>query len=278
MIVILIKSAIILAVAFGIATSLRRQSAAMRHAVWTAGLIGALIIPFCSLTLPAWQSSIIGETEHFFASFAPKTHHAPSEIQTRNETASLNTNTSLNSGSDSARESSSTTPPVRSWSLSQIGIAIWLAGAALGILVMLLGALRLAWVAYHAEPLANPRWIALAEDVRRSLGLRRPVRLLQNPGHFLGTWGILTPRVLLPADAAEWSDERAWMVLGHELAHIQRHDWVVQVLAEAARAIYWFNPVFWLAYSRLRRESEHACDDTVVRMGAENASIAITLR
>jgi hypothetical protein len=64
------------------------------------------------------------------------------------------------------------------------------------------------------------------------------------------------------------------MVLGHELAHIKRHDWVVQVLAEAARAIYWFNPVFWLAYGRLRRESEHACDDAVIRMGAAGTQYA----
>jgi hypothetical protein len=49
---------------------------------------------------------------------------------------------------------------------------------------------------------------------------------------------------------------------------------MVQVLAEAARAIYWFNPMFWLACSRLRRESEHACDDAVVRMGAPGAEYA----
>jgi hypothetical protein len=115
----------------------------------------------------------------------------------------------------------------------------------------------------------------MAERVRRSFGFRRPVRLLQNQSsHFLGTWGILVPRVLLPLNANQWSDDRAWMVLGHELAHIKRHDWVVQVLAEAARAIYWFNPVFWLAYGRLRRESEHACDDAVIRMGAAGTQYA----
>ena len=64
------------------------------------------------------------------------------------------------------------------------------------------------------------------------------------------------------------------MVLAHELAHIQRHDWVVQVLADAARAIYWFNPIFWLASSRLRRESEHACDDAVLRLGAAGTQYA----
>ncbi len=165
--------------------------------------------------------------------------------------------------------------PVSSRTIWQIGITVWIGGAAIGLLFMLLGALRLAWVAIRSEPVTDPRWIEMAERVRQSLGFRRPVRLLQNQSsHFLGTWGILVPRVLLPFNANQWSDDRAWMVLGHELAHIKRHDWVVQVLAEAARAIYWFNPVFWLAYGRLRRESEHACDDAVIRMGAAGTQYA----
>jgi beta-lactamase regulating signal transducer with metallopeptidase domain len=151
----------------------------------------------------------------------------------------------------------------------QTAITIWLAGAPAGMMLLLYGAGRLAWVAIRSEPIEDARWAALAEEVRCSLGIRRPVRLLQNRSvPFLGTWGILVPRVLLPSDAEKWSDDRIRMVLAHELSHIKRLDWVVQVLADAARAIYWFNPIFWMASSRLRRESEHACDDAVLRMGA----------
>ena len=281
MIAILIKSAVILTVAYAIAAAFRHKSAAMRHTVWTAGLMGALIIPFCSITLPSWQSSVFGNAEKFLQSFVPAKQAAVSSEPLPNSPANVQAESSSRLDSVPKHEANAGAPaPKRAWpawssrSWTQIGVAIWLAGAAIGILMMLIGALRLAWVAFHAEPVRDPRWIELAEDVRRLLGLRRPVRLLQSPSHFLGTWGILTPRVLLPANAAEWTDDRAWMVLGHELAHIQRHDWVVQVLAEAARAIYWFNPVFWLAYSRLRRESEHACDDTVVRMGAGGTQYA----
>jgi beta-lactamase regulating signal transducer with metallopeptidase domain len=53
----------------------------------------------------------------------------------------------------------------------------------------------------------------------------------------------------------------------HEVAHIERCDWLVQVLAEAARTVYWFNPLFWLLCRRLRAESEHACDDVVLNAG-----------
>jgi beta-lactamase regulating signal transducer with metallopeptidase domain len=269
MISIMIKSAIVLAVAACIASALRRQSAALRHAIWTAGLIGALVVPLCSITLPAWQNGFVGWAENIFQAATVETSTPASNAIVPTKSAAVSTS-----------ETTPAAPPRTAiepapWSLSQIAVAVWIGGAAIGLLFMLLGALRLAWVAIRSEPVTDPRWIEMAERVRRSLGFRRPVRLLQNQSsHFLGTWGILVPRVLLPLNANQWSDDRAWMVLGHELAHIKRHDWVVQVLAEAARAIYWFNPMFWLAYGRLRRESEHACDDAVIRMGAAGTHYA----
>ncbi len=87
----------------------------------------------------------------------------------------------------------------------------------------------------------------------------------------------MRPRILLPSHAHEWSEARIHAVLGHEIAHIQRHDWLVQIAAEAIRAIYWFNPVFWLACRRLRRESEQACDDAVLRLGVPPRDYAMHL-
>jgi beta-lactamase regulating signal transducer with metallopeptidase domain len=234
MIAAMIKSAIVLALAACIAALMRRQSAAVRHTVWTAGLIGAMAIPICTLALPSWRP----------------------EAATRALLLIQQASGALGS-------------------FRQAAIVLWIAGAAFGMMLLLYGACRLAWVAIRSEPVDDSRWATLAEEVRKNLGIRRPVRLLQNRSvPFLGTWGILVPRVLLPSDAEKWSDERIRMVLAHELSHIKRLDWVVQVLADAARAIYWFNPIFWLASSRLRRESEHACDDAVVRMGAAGTHYA----
>jgi TonB family protein len=53
-------------------------------------------------------------------------------------------------------------------------------------------------------------------------------------------------------------------VLCHELAHVRRHDWFVQMTAEAVRIALWFNPLIWIACTRLRRDSEQACDDAVL--------------
>src|SRR5207249_2873291 len=114
--------------------------------------------------------------------------------------------------------------------------------------------------------------------VSQALHLRRSVRLLQTDrGQIMGAWGIFRGRVLLPRDAESWPEERIRVVLIHELAHIKRNDWLIQIIAECARALYWFNPLFWLVCGRLRRESEHACDDIVLGFGIDGKNYATHL-
>src|SRR5262249_27012514 len=122
---------------------------------------------------------------------------------------------------------------------------------------ILSGMLRIAWLVHHAH----------AFTPSNRLNLTRRVRLLQSGRAVLGTWGVLRPCVLLPEDASTWSEDRLRVVLTHELAHIQRLDWPVQMISELARAFYWFNPLFWFLCRWLRAESEHACDDVVLNAG-----------
>src|SRR5437868_6962752 len=58
MIAAMIKSAIVLAVAACVAAIMKRQSASVRHTIWTAGLIGAMAIPAFTLALPVWRPEI----------------------------------------------------------------------------------------------------------------------------------------------------------------------------------------------------------------------------
>jgi hypothetical protein len=80
--------------------------------------------------------------------------------------------------------------------------------------------------------------------------------------------------VILPQQARDWPEDRVRIVLGHELAHIARRDWVMQMAAELFRSVYWFNPLVWIACRRLRQESEQACDDAVLSLGVAGPEYA----
>ena len=121
-------------------------------------------------------------------------------------------------------------------------------------------------------------WSDVSRRLSRDYGLRRPVLLLQGEHPtLLGTWGLRQAKMILPREAREWPADRVRIVLGHELAHIQRRDWLVQLAAELLRAVYWFNPLVWIACRRLRQESEQACDDAVLRLGVEGRDYATHL-
>jgi hypothetical protein len=81
------------------------------------------------------------------------------------------------------------------------------------------------------------------------------------------TWGTLRPGVLLPEAAGGWPAARLHAVVLHELVHVQRHDLVAQVAAQAACCLYWFHPMVWPAVRQLRKERETACDDAVLSGG-----------
>ena len=134
--------------------------------------------------------------------------------------------------------------------------------------MLLVGIRRLRRIDAGAECVRSADWTLLVDAISAEYQLKRPVTLsFIDAPDLLATWGLWRPRVLLPSHARDWSTARREVVLRHELAHIRRGDWVVQLGAEVVRTLFWFNPLFWAICTRLRRESEQACDDLVLAGG-----------
>ena len=135
---------------------------------------------------------------------------------------------------------------------------VWAAGAALLLARLLGGLARLLFLTRSAAASAQP-------NIRVG-GVSTPL-----------TWGVVQPVILLPAYALEWSEEQRSQAIRHELAHIERRDWLWQVFAQLATAALWFHPLVWLAAAGMRREADRAADDAVLASGAEARGYAAQL-
>ena len=157
-----------------------------------------------------------------------------------------------------------------------IALAIWIFGLFVVALRLIAGLVRLAWMSRQATAQLDESWLRCVKELCDSYEISRQVRVLQccNPVAMPLTWGFLRPVVLLPRSAEEWPVNRARVVLSHELSHVARHDWMLQIAAELVRGFYWFHPLAWMAAHNLRQESECACDDSVLNCGIEASEYA----
>jgi len=145
-------------------------------------------------------------------------------------------------------------------------VAIWLAGV-----VLLSARLLLSWA--HTRRLvgrgtqdASAHWQRVAQRLSDALGLRRAVRLVESAAvEVPSVIGSLRPVILLPASALTgMTPEQIEMVLAHELAHIRRHDFFVNLLQSMVETLMFYHPAVWWMSRRVRVERENCCDDLAV--------------
>jgi TonB family protein len=267
-----IRISLILLLALGVTSLLRRHSAALRHWMLATALLCAAVMPVLTLVAPSWHVSID-------LAPSPKAGDAPETIVGPATT----TGGLVSSIVAPARAANETLVErvfhgLRDSRIRDLVVPLWLTGAAMSFGLLVGGMARLAKVHSRSQGLVHGRWRELADEIARKHGPRRPVLLLQSDHPtLLVTWGVARPKIVLPAAARGWADDRIRVVLSHELAHIRRGDWAVQMGAELLRCIYWFNPLLSIACRRLRQQSEYACDDVVLNSGINGTAYATHL-
>jgi TonB family protein len=107
----------------------------------------------------------------------------------------------------------------------------------------------------------------LLAALARRLGVKQPVRILiAVDGESPSVVGWLRPVVLIPSAALlGLTTEQLEAVLAHELAHVRRHDYLVNMLQILAETLLFYHPAVWWVSARIRHERELCCDDIAVR-------------
>jgi beta-lactamase regulating signal transducer with metallopeptidase domain/predicted nucleic acid-binding Zn-ribbon protein len=158
-------------------------------------------------------------------------------------------------------------------------VLIWSCGAGLLALRLLLGLLWVRRLSYRAERPTDKAWQTRLQAMARTLGIARDVRLGlvdDVPGPVTAGWW--RPVVLLPAALiTRMPPDLLEALLAHELAHIKRHDYLVNLIQSGIEIVLFYHPTVWWLSNRIRVEREQIADDLAASMLGEPRRLALAL-
>ena len=292
-----LKAGVILAIAGLVNLAWRSASAAARHLVWTVAVAASLAVPALTIALSQLDAPRIEVSAWTPAraaihpsSFVPAVAAHPEPLATVAENSRPvfepivqrpSSEVSLHDASrpeiqvlESAAPPS--VPAPVDW--GALLLQLWIAGIVVALLPLIVAIVRVRSLARSARPARTMRWIALIAGTKPIAHLANRVRILESTETAMPmTWGILRPTLLVPSNTDRWPDWQCRDILLHELAHIERRDCLTQMVAQIACAVYWFNPLAWIAASRMKVERELACDDRVISAGSRASDYASNL-
>jgi beta-lactamase regulating signal transducer with metallopeptidase domain len=247
------KVTVLLAAGLLAARALRPAAASVRHVVLACTFAALLALPLASAVAP--PRLLLGIPNESETATSRQALAAPLVTLTATGSAIQNP--------DAAVETAETQMLA---SLGAVLRALWAAGAIAVLASFGVGLWSLGRLRRHAVPAL--RLMPLAGTIAREVGVRRSIALVTHERIAAPlTFGIRRATVMVPADIESWSDGEIRRALVHEIEHVRRFDWLLLLTARLACAVFWFNPLVWVAERRLRLEAERACDDVVIRDG-----------
>jgi len=145
---------------------------------------------------------------------------------------------------------------------------IWFLGS-----LWLQGRLILHWfnaqhMVRHGTETAPLIWRQTVSDLCDQLKIRQKVRLVKSSlARVPMVTGWLKPVILAPTSVfTGLTPQQLKMILAHELAHVRRYDYVVNVIQSVLEALLFYHPAVWWLSSRIRAEREYCCDDVAVNV------------
>jgi beta-lactamase regulating signal transducer with metallopeptidase domain len=255
------KASVLLVAAFALGFAARSRSASARHALWAITFSFLLAIPAMG-----WVSAVQREVSIRIPVLAPpERESATGEAPGRTE------------ASDAGDAPYFARAPVSFFDrldASLLGWA-WLLGTGVLMARLGLGLLSSRRVFARSEPVLESEWTDRLREGCERLGIETRVALRRSGRVALPlSMGFLRPAILLPLDSSAYAASRRSAVILHELAHVRRRDCASQLLSQLGAALFWWNPLVWLATREMRLLSERASDDLALGAGARPSEYA----
>jgi beta-lactamase regulating signal transducer with metallopeptidase domain len=240
------KSIVVAGVTLLLLQALKRRSAAERSWVAHAGLTVILLLPLGALALPSWRVAGLGP-------------QVPVPVLAAGSGAAALPSASVQASAAAAAL------PAPSIDFGMLLQALYLLGAGVLLIVMIVGVARLFAVRGRAAVLVDAAWLTALARAQQRMGVKFGAALLVSDEiRSPLSWGMFRPTILLNEKVVPLHGD-AEAIIAHELAHVVRFDWVKLLLARVVTALYWFNPLVWVLARQCHQLREEAADDAVLR-------------
>ncbi|HMS99434.1 MAG TPA: M56 family metallopeptidase [Saprospiraceae bacterium] len=158
-------------------------------------------------------------------------------------------------------------------------VMLWLVGMVIA-LIRLLG--NIGYVEYLKSKFnfpVDPYWEELLQSLKTKMGIGKNVQLLESALVMSPmVIGHLKPVIFFPMGAINrLSAQEVEAILAHELAHIMRNDYIINLLVSCIESLYYFHPAMWWLTAQIRAEREHCCDDLAIRATGQPIQYAQSL-
>ena len=152
-------------------------------------------------------------------------------------------------------------------------VTIWGVGVIFLSLRLLYGWIQLRRLFASGVPVADRTWGERLHLLSEKMGIRGPITLLESILIEVPTViGWMQPVILVPVTfLTGLPSDQIEAILAHELAHIQRHDYFVNLIQIAVETLLFYHPVVWWISKSIREERENCCDDIALRVVGDKA-------
>lgn len=229
-------------------TAFRVRSCTVRHRVWSAVLIGMLLMPVLPYMTPTLAVPVIPPARSLTRDSGP----LPPAASVSSSPAISNSPVTEAVSHPPSPAIAGTLVDVPSRPPMWPVAALFLYG--LGVVAF---AVRLAsgWMEMRAiVRAAKPLILPDGSRVLESTGAAAPFAA-----------GVIAPVIVLPAGSSEWSRDKLNIIVAHERSHVRRHDPLLAFLSHLNRCVFWFHPLAWWLERHVAVLAEHACDDAARR-------------
>ncbi len=160
--------------------------------------------------------------------------------------------------------------------LLSIFVSVWIIGTGISALSTISEQLRAAsLLRRHSVPCTDGRILSVYRQCARQMGMNPPPLRMFEGGMILSPCcsGIFRPAVYISQAQTKMSDESLVLILTHELSHIRAHDPQLSLLASAACAVHWINPLCDSVIRAIVEDCELSCDENVLRVCGDSSRV-----